>query len=1123
MTPLTLFRRNLTHYASTNLAVVLGVSTAVAVLAGALLVGESVKASLGELFLGRLGKTDQVIAAATFFRDELAADLAAHEDFDNSFVQTCPLILVKGFVIAPESGRRASNVLVYGIDDRFWRFHGRPAMNFGSREILLSPGLAEELQIRPGNALLVRVEKPSAIPGESWYGRKDEVAQTIRFSVRDVLPASSLGEFSTSPQQSTVRAVFVSLPGLQKDLTREGKVNTILVAERTGAAQDNHKPAHLKRLLKDCFTLEDLGITLRVLERQNCLSLESESAVLSDAVVDSARQVATQMGLQRRGVLTYLANSIRRGEREIPYSLVSAVDLQMLGLSDSPPTERMAPMVLNEWAAQHLQAGKGDPIGLEYYLWTQEGQLLTRTAEFRVQAIVALRGWADDRELTPAYPGITDSLRLSDWDPPFPIDLRKIRRRDEEYWDRYRTTPKAFVPLEKGQELWGSRFGKLTSLRFFPASTPRPDLEPVRVAYGRRLRVLLDPLQFGFSIHPARREGLEASRGGTDFGEYFAYFSFFLVASALLLAGLFFRLGIEQRLREIGMLQAMGFPPAKIRTLFLCEGLLLTLLGSSLGMPAAWLYVKLLMWGLRTWWIDAVGTTALSPHLSWNALLLGAVGGMVAAPVFILWTLGQLRTTSTRALLSGVASAADSPLTSRRSVFWAVVFCALGLSLPAAASAEWIGQTAGFFAAGIFILIGLLCGHSAWLRRRRGSMIRGPGAWAVSRLGFRNAACRAGRSLLCMTLIASATLIIVAVGAFRRDTHEAALDKKSGSGGFALLAESLLPLHYDLNSSEGWKALGLAAEEERPRKETYFARFRLRPGDDTSCLNLYRPRNPRILAPTADFLESGRFAFRDSLARTPEEKANPWLLLRKEASGGAIPVMADANSLSYVLRLRVGDQWWIDPPAGPPVRLQIVGALDDSIFQAELLMSEEHFLHLFPEQQGYRFFLADIPPAQSAGLSRLLEDRLSGFGFDVIATDERLSRFHRVENTYISTFQTLGALGLALGTVGLAAVLLRNVLERRREFALLRAVGYHSTHFALMVMAENVYLLLGGLITGIIAALVATAPALLSRGTAVAPIPLMLVGAVFACGLLASLAATAAAVRSPLLPALKVE
>ena len=157
----------------------------------------------------------------------------------------------------------------------------------------------------------------------------------------------------------------------------------------------------------------------------------------------------------------------------------------------------------------------------------------------------------------------------------------------------------------------------------------------------------------GLLVLPVRREGLAASRGATDFGEYFLYFSFFLVVSALLLTALFFKLGVEQRLREIGLLQAVGFSPAAIRKLFLTEGILLALLGSLLGLVGALGYGKLMMYGLRTWWVDAVGTTMLSLHVSPVSLAIGAVGGVIAATLCILWTLRRVSHASSRSLVVG--------------------------------------------------------------------------------------------------------------------------------------------------------------------------------------------------------------------------------------------------------------------------------------------------------------------------------------------------------------------------------------------------------------------------------------------------------------------------------------
>src|SRR5262249_34983743 len=151
-------------------------------------------------------------------------------------------------------------------------------------------------------------------------------------------------------------------------------------------------------------------------------------------------------------------------------------------------------------------------------------------------------------------PGITDSENLHDWDPPFPMDLGRIRPTDEQYWKQYRATPKAFVRLARGRQLWATRFGAQTSIRNLPA-------DPLRDA--------LDPAAAGLSILPVRAQGLEAARGAIDFGEYFVYFSFFLMVSALLLTGLFFKLGVEQRIHEIGTLRALGFSADRIRGLFL--------------------------------------------------------------------------------------------------------------------------------------------------------------------------------------------------------------------------------------------------------------------------------------------------------------------------------------------------------------------------------------------------------------------------------------------------------------------------------------------------------------------------------------------------------------------------
>src|SRR5580704_4805159 len=187
MSYLLLVRRNLAYYWRTNLAVILGVATAVAVLSGALLIGDSVRESLRDLVLARLGRTQGVVTSAQFFREELSAEVAG----------SAPLIAMQGIVTHEEDGRRASNVSIYGVDDRFWKFHGIAAQT----GVELSEPLARKLGATSGDALLLRVEKPSAIPLESLHGRKEDPGRTIRLTSGAILDARHLGEFSLQPTQ----------------------------------------------------------------------------------------------------------------------------------------------------------------------------------------------------------------------------------------------------------------------------------------------------------------------------------------------------------------------------------------------------------------------------------------------------------------------------------------------------------------------------------------------------------------------------------------------------------------------------------------------------------------------------------------------------------------------------------------------------------------------------------------------------------------------------------------------------------------------------------------------------------------------------------------------------------
>src|SRR4030095_16393444 len=158
-------KRSLTYYWRPNLAVVLGVAVAVAVLAGALLVGDSVRASLRDLVLQRLGQASFVVTSSGFVRDQLALDIQNDPEFMSSgFAAMCPLISLQGTITHEPSKRVASTVNVYGVDDRFWKFHQRERAAPQNRDVFISSSLARELGTKDGDAMLLQIQKPSEIP-----------------------------------------------------------------------------------------------------------------------------------------------------------------------------------------------------------------------------------------------------------------------------------------------------------------------------------------------------------------------------------------------------------------------------------------------------------------------------------------------------------------------------------------------------------------------------------------------------------------------------------------------------------------------------------------------------------------------------------------------------------------------------------------------------------------------------------------------------------------------------------------------------------------------------------------------------------------------------------------------
>ena len=1210
MTKLQLLTRSLRHYWRTNLAVLLGVIAGTAVIGGALIVGDSVKGSLRQMTYDRLGEIDHVLTGPHFFREQLARDLAADAEFQKRFSAAAPaLVLTGGFEHKgqEQTSRRVGNVNVYGTGPELWKLvdHGDVAIP-ANDEVILNQRAAEQLDAKVGDNVTLWIELPATIPRDSLLGDRDTTSVEVPLTVKAVLPDEvHVSRLNLNPNQQLPLNAFVSLRYLQEKLElherrirdvkrrriveKPARINTIFFAAKRQAegetAEATEAADSLNSLVKQKLKLADLY--LRIAKNKAAgsgneyLSLESAQQVLGEEYGRAGIAAGKSLDLAVSPVLVYLANELigvpSKGLSR--YSIVAGVDFSTMQEPPFGPLQFVGPkpqfplgnreILINDWLARDLKIKQpGAKLRLKYHvvgahILAEDGRLPEEEVTFTVAGIVKLEGTvAEDRGFTPEVEGITDAEDFEQWKKPFP--MKNVTEDDDRFWRQFRATPKAFVSLDAAQALWRSRYGKLTSVRV--SKLPGKSLDESAAAYTAAVLKDISPETTGLVVRPVKYEGLQAASGTTNFTGLFIFFSFFLILSATILIGMLFRLGIEQRSSNVGLLQAVGYSPWQVRRLFLAEGGIVVVLGGLIGVAAAYGYASLMVYGLRTWWIGAIGTRFLDVYVTPRSLGIGFAASVAVSLLAVWWGLRYLRKLSTRELLAGATdvslSAESQRKRGRRSSQIAIILASIAAVLVILALVGVIPttelffgfswQVAAFFVVGIALLVASLTALSAWLDADKTAAVHGRGIAGEARLGMRNAARHRQRSVMTVALIASATFVIVAVAAGHRNPAAELPDKDSGNGGFTLVAQSSTPLLHDLNTKTGREKLGLdfttkirearnQPEGASPRLKNSLERkqrlleqmtavsFRVKPGDDASCLNIYQTRVPTILGVPPAMIERGGFKF--SGAKTD----NPWTLLteEQEPSDGVpvYPVFGDMNTLQYSLHKGVGDFVSVPNDTNPEYKLKIVGMFDGSVFQGVLLLSEANFQQLYPQRSGYEYFLIAIPandPQQwreeRKELQSVLESSLAAYGFDTEPVAERLANFLAVQNTYLSTFQTLGGLGLLLGTLGLATVMLRNVLERRSEFALLRAVGFRNSGVSGLVVVENAFLLIWGLLAGSVSALLAMTPHLTSTG---ADVPWTAVGwilaGVFAVGMIAALAAVWEAVRTPIVATLRAE
>lgn len=1080
------------HYWRGHLGLLLGAFLASAILSGSLLVGDSVRASLRRVAGLRLGKVQSgMLGGDRWFTADLAKKAGSE-----------PLIIAVGSTANANGKVRVNGTQILGVDAGFWKLStsGTPRA-FGRGEVLVNEPLARKLGIKAGDTVIVRLERPSAISRDAPLSGSTNQYVSLRRQVAGIVSAEDFGAFQLIASQITPDTVFVGLEDLQVQIEMDGKVNAALnvTAGMTNVEWEKSK------------TLDDLGLKLtRVAGSQKEWEVSTSRVFMDHSL---ASKLLRREGSY--GVLTYLVNGLKSAKGGTPYSMITAVD-RIGGSGKSGIT-------ISQWLAEDQNLAVGDEVEVFYFVVGLGRELKQQSAKFKVSGILPMTDPEVTRAWTPEFPGVSDVDNCRDWEPGIPMDMKAIRDKDEKYWDDYKGTPKGFISLAEGQKLWANRFGNLTGIRF--ADTGQDE-----AALKKELLATLQLADIGLTPRDFKKDADAAAKGSVDFGGLFIGLSMFLIAAALVFAALLFLFTLERRASQVGLLLALGWTTKQVRRALLGEAGVIAMIGSIIGLAGGVFYTKAALAGLSGAWSGASQGLPLIYSASLGTQAGAAVGSILIVLLTLWWASRKMFRAQTRDLLAGETdrASASAPTAGKRRMIISVslVVLAIGLVL-GAKSAKAPEAVAGmFFGSGMMLMIAGLRLAGDWMRRDRGVL-----AQTLTQIGRRNISRRPSRSLAVIGMMAGGIFLVTAVNAFRMSAGDVT-KRDSGTGGFALIGESSLPIYEDLNTKAGMEAFGL---DEELMKDVKIVPFRVREGDDASCLNLNRAQKPGLVGVNPALLtDRFRFASGDGWQRLAamegifDKTAKPAgagkVLHPADNPTPADVAIADQATAMWGLGKGVGDTVDYQNAAGQTFGIEIGALLGGSVLQGKMITSEAAFLKAYPDAAGYRFFLIDAPADKvtevSAHLTRQLEQR----GLALEPAKQRLEAFLAVQNTYIGIFTILGGLGVLLGTAGLGVLVARHVLERRGELGLMQALGFLPAALRKLVLGEHVFLLVVGLLLGVVCALIAVWPSV-SQGGGDLPVTFLgaLLGGVLIFGLLTCWLAVTTAVRGRLLEAIRRE
>lgn len=838
-------------------------------------------------------------------------------------------------------------------------------------------------------------------------------------------------------------------------------------------------------------------------------------------------------------ILTYFVNSISaKNGKNISYSSVTGFDVEkdesfgaftLNSTIEEYVNGKMNndEIIINNWAAKYLNVSQGDEVTLNYLYLDRLYNLEDLTSDFTIKYIVDIKGKADDKRLMSDFPGIENIESCLDWEPPFPIDLSTITDSDTEYWQKYRGTPKAFISLNKAADLWGNDFGNLTSIKLNAKNgTTNEDFKKHVEAF---LDMEIGAKEAGIIIENVKENNLEAANKMTILPGMFLAFGFFSIITGIMLVINIFIMLAEERKYELGIIRAIGLTRRRLILMFLSEGMIYAIVASILGSILGLFLGYGLIFELNNIWGDYGQNGQIAFYYEVESMFLSFSIGIIIAAITIFLVsfliskikivniikdisepitfkgktkkgfaiLGTFILVISTVITIFSLSSGDIEYSEKYMIqLFFPCFAIFGISLLLCVflprkSAFTIGGLGIFFydiwfcltsfnetnvpMMELYVLSGILLVFSALLivnfnlenlsnlinhifkRFEFSTIVKTATRYSI-RKKFRSIMTIAMFSLVLFLIVALSTTIAI---------QNKSLDKavEDQGGGYDIIGRTSQPVFLNLGNKIDRQKNDI---DSQTLDKVEISQFKAIGEEGATCSNLNPNLPPLILGVDDNFINENRFQFRES-------KHNKWNDLKLNLTHNRTPIIADHNTLKWLLSGDFGSVFTVIDDYGVKSELEIIGILENSIFSGTFLMSEQNIDKLFPKSASYRYFLFEVKGNEDNDvIAEKLEIELDSLSIDTKSVKETVEKKIALEQSYTSLFQLYLTIGLIVGIASLGIISARSVIERKWEIGILRALGFKRRTVLKLFIIENSYISLIGILIGTVIGIIST-------------------------------------------------